>query len=145
VVRDALVDVDWPARLEWLRTGDVDVLIDGAHNPDGAAALAAFLAETINRPVPLVLGTMRDKATECIIDALAGTAAMVVATAAPTPRALPAERLAALVRDRLPDRPILHEADPMRAVSLAAAHGTPVVVAGSLYLAGFVRQALLRA
>src|SRR5439155_12697969 len=49
----------WPGRLEWIE-GRPGLLLDGAHNPAGARALAGYLARLDTRPV-LVFGAMRDK------------------------------------------------------------------------------------
>lgn len=143
-ITTALADVEWPARLEWRQMGSTDVLLDGAHNPAGAGALSAFLSEMIGHPVPMVLGVMGDKAVEEIVAALAPAASHFVTTAAPSPRALSPDALAAICRRHAPHLPVDVEADAARALATAAAHGAPVVVAGSLYLAGHVRHALMR-
>ena len=138
MVTTAFAQVEWPARLEWLSWQGHEVLLDGAHNPAGALALASFVNEMVSHPVPIVVGVMRDKAATDIIAALAPVASVFVATAASSSRALPAADVAALCERT--GRPTLIETDAVRAVSLAAAHGSPVVVAGSLYLAGQVRR-----
>lgn len=143
-ITTALADVDWPSRLEWLRVGSSEVLLDGAHNPAGAAALSAFVAEMIGHPVPVVIGVMHDKAVAEIVSALAPVASHIVATAAPSPRALAPDALAAICRRLAPRVPVDAEPDVERALAAAAARGTPVVVAGSLYLAGHVRHAVMR-
>ena len=140
-IRTALSEVEWPARLEWLTWNGQDILLDGAHNPAGALALASFLEEMIPQPVPIVLGVMRDKAAEEIVRALAPRASLFVATAAASPRALEPEHLGALCRAT--GVTTVEVDDPGEGVAMAARHGTPVVVAGSLYLAGQVRSALL--
>lgn len=140
----ALADVEWPARLEWLQSGTTDVLLDGAHNPAGAEALAAFVTEMIDHPVALVIGVMGDKAVEGIVAALAPVASHIVATAAPSPRALSPDALADICRQCAPHLPIAVEPDAAQAITIAATHGAPVVVAGSLYLAGHVRHTLTR-
>lgn len=140
-IRTALSDVEWPARLEWLRWQGHDVLLDGAHNPAGAQALASFLQEMVGQPVPIVIGVMRDKAAAEIVAALAPAASMFVVTEAPTPRAMPAAELAEICQGG-GSRTII-ASDPMAAVTTAAETGGPVVVAGSLYLAGHVRATLL--
>lgn len=140
-IRMALSDVDWPARLEWLRWQQHDVLLDGAHNPAGALALASFLQEMVGHPVPIVVGVMRDKAAAEIVAALAPAASMFVVTAAPTPRAMPTFELAGICQ-ATGCRTVV-AADPMAAVAKAAETDGPVVVAGSLYLAGHVRATLL--
>jgi dihydrofolate synthase/folylpolyglutamate synthase len=131
----------WPARLETIRVSSIDVLLDGAHNPAGARALAGHVLETFGRGVPMVVGAMRDKALAGLVSALAPAASHFVFTAASTSRAAPASELAAVARRVAPGVPSIVEAQPVRAVRMAAEHGTPVVVAGSLYLAGEVRAA----
>jgi len=140
IITDAFEQVEWPARLEWLQWRGHDVVLDGAHNPAGARALASFLNEMVSHPVPIVVGVMRDKAAAEIIAALAPAAALFVATAASSPRAMPADAVATLCAHT--GRPTMVETDPLLAVTLAATHGHPVVVAGSLYLAGHVRRGI---
>ncbi len=109
----ALSSVDWPARLEMLALADGRrVLLDAAHNLDGAQALAAYLRHWHPQRPPLVLGVMRDKDVDDILRALLPVTSQVIATAAPTPRAMPADELAARIAaagyaartDRRPDR-----------------------------------------
>lgn len=140
-IRTALSDVEWPARLEWVRWKGHDVLLDGAHNPAGAQALASFLQEMVGHPVPLVIGVMRDKASADIVAALAPAVSMFVVTEAPTPRAMPAAGLADMCAQA--GRPAIVEKDPVEAVARAGEVRGPIVVAGSLYLAGHVRATLL--
>lgn len=140
-IRTALSDVEWPARLEWLTWQGHEVLLDGAHNPAGAQALASFLQEMVGHPVPIVVGVMRDKAAAEIVAALAPAASMFVVTAAPTPRAMPPLELAHLCQ-QTGCRTVI-ATNPTEAVATASGIRGPVVVAGSLYLAGHVRATLL--
>lgn len=141
-----LADANWPARLELVSwpDGSRQVLIDAAHNADGAAALATYLAEFITPPPPLVLGVMKDKDVSSIARALLPVTSTVVATAAPTPRAMPPAELAAAMLALDPGRLVVIEPDPERALEHAFAHGSPVCVAGSIFLAGAVRDSLRR-
>jgi dihydrofolate synthase/folylpolyglutamate synthase len=139
-VRTAVEDVIWPGRLELVTVDSHAVLIDGAHNAAGAAALAAFLRETWPRPLPIVLGVLRDKDVFAVVSPLAGVASRIVCTAAPSPRAMAPADLAAVVRGLGPGVEVDACDDPRRAIAIAAEHGSPVVVAGSLYLAGEVRS-----
>ncbi len=157
----------WPGRLELLtvpgagpRGDDAEVLLDGAHNPAGAAALAAALDELRpllrsgdgRHPAPptLVLAIMGDKDVAGVLGALAAASSLagarVVATAVPGPRALPAAALAARWSAVAGDAsgPVAAVDDPAAAVAdaVAAAEG-PVVVAGSLYLVGAARALLV--
>ena len=65
----------WPGRLELLRVRDHDILLDGAHNPAGAAALAVALDDLRpfldGGPVTLVTASMADKDVDGVIAALA--------------------------------------------------------------------------
>jgi dihydrofolate synthase/folylpolyglutamate synthase len=141
-IRTALEDVSWPGRLELLRDGDRDVLIDGAHNPAGARALASFLAATYPRPVPMVIGVMRDKEIDAILQALAPVASTFVFVAADSPRAATPAELVELAKTVAPAVPSESAVSPMAGVRVAQTRGGPVIVAGSLYLAGEVRAKL---
>jgi dihydrofolate synthase/folylpolyglutamate synthase len=138
-VRAAVEDVVWPGRLELVEGARGEILIDGAHNPSGARALAAYVLETYDRRLPFVVAIMRDKPVDAIVAALAPAASSLICTAPSTPRAATPDELAAAVSRVAPDVPVSTEADPMAAIDRAAAGGSPVVVAGSLYLAGHVR------
>jgi dihydrofolate synthase/folylpolyglutamate synthase len=150
--REGYAAVRWPGRLELLVVDGRDVLLDGAHNPAGAATLATAIDDL--RPhlapgtVTLVTATMADKDVDGIVAALgAGRAldgATVIATAIDLPRAMPAAELAARWRASGAGRTIVIEPNPDRALdrALAGAAG-PIVVAGSLYLVGAVRARLV--
>jgi dihydrofolate synthase / folylpolyglutamate synthase len=138
----ALTDVEWPARLELRHGPDGDVLIDGAHNPAGARALASYLREAFGRPLPIVIGVMRDKKVGDIVAALADVASCLVCTSATSSRALPPAELAAVARAVAPAVDVIERLPPKAALAQAATLGSPVVVAGSLYLAGEIRAVL---
>lgn len=137
--RTALEDVVWPARLELTRVDDAVVLIDGAHNPAGARALSAYIAETYGRPLPMVVGIMRDKQIDAMIAAFSTSASAFVFTAPVSTRAASPVELAAVAARVAPHLPTSVSDDPRAAIRMAAAVDSPVVVAGSLYLAGEVR------
>ena len=95
--------VHWPGRLELIEAAGREVLLDGAHNPAGAATLAEALDDLApflrpGRPA-LLLAVMADKDVDGIVRALAGSTllreARVICTAPAGGRALPADRLAA--------------------------------------------------
>jgi dihydrofolate synthase/folylpolyglutamate synthase len=139
-IRTALEDVQWPARLELLSWRGHEVLIDGAHNPAGARALAAYLNETYGHAVPIVVGAMRDKKVEALVEALAPAASHFVCTAPATPRATTSDELKAVAQKVAPAIPADAFTSPMAALERAKSLGSPVVVAGSLYLAGEIRS-----
>lgn len=142
----------WPGRLELLDIDGRDVLLDGAHNPAGAAALAVALDDLRphlrgGRPT-LVTASMADKDVDGVVRALATAAALrgarIVATSLDAPRALDAASIAAIWRRILPGSDPLVVPRPESALDAALAQGDgPVVVAGSLYLVGAARAHLV--
>jgi dihydrofolate synthase/folylpolyglutamate synthase len=132
----AAAEVVQPGRLEVVAS-DPLVVLDGAHNPQGAAVLAAELDGVAGgrRPRVGVLGIFADKDVDGILDALAPALDRVVATAAGSPRALPAPELAARLRAHGLEADAVEPptAAIARARELAGAGGA-VVVAGSLGL-----------
>ena len=149
VTRDAiergLADVDWPGRLELISLHDGrQVLLDAAHNVDGAQALAAHLGLRYPERPALVIGVMRDKDVEGIIGALLPVVSSVVTTAARTARAIPADELAARIIATGPSLPVRAEPNPTQAIEHAFASHGAVCVAGSLLVVGEVREGLRR-
>ena len=138
-IRTAVQDVKWPARLELLKWRRHDVIIDGAHNPAGARALAAYLMETYGRKLPLVVGAMRDKKLDALLEALAPAASHFFFTAPATARAATSDELRAIAAVAAPHVPVEIASSPLDALTRAAALGEPTVVAGSLHLAGELR------
>lgn len=139
-----LADCDWPARLEWLSLpGGGELLIDAAHNPAGATALATYLQDINAAPLPIVLAVMEDKNLAGMVAALLPVASAFVATTVPHARARTAEGLAAALRGLAPTLPVDVEAVPEAAVKRALARSTRVVAAGSIYLIGPLRARLL--
>ena len=148
VPRDAiergLADVDWPGRLELIQMSDgARVLLDAAHNADGARALAAYLERWhLERPA-LVIGMMRDKHVGAILEPLLPLVSSIVATAASTPRALGAHDLAARIAAHGASD-VRAEPDPASAVEQALSMARTVCVTGSIFLIGEVRDRLRR-
>jgi dihydrofolate synthase/folylpolyglutamate synthase len=144
-VERGLTAVDWPGRLELI---DVEagpqVLLDAAHNVDGATALAAYLRRWHPERPTLVIGVMRDKDVAGIVGALLPVVSSVIATAAETPRALPARELAARITAAGATIPVRAEPDPVAAVEDALSARYTVCVTGSIYLVGAVRERLRR-
>ena len=141
-IEHGLSSAVWPARLELLAIdAGRRVLLDAAHNPEGARALAAYLRRWHPERPPLVIGVMRDKNVAEIAHALLPAVSSVIATAAPTPRAIPAADLAKQLRAAGADQ-VRVEPDPNRAVDEALETASTVCVAGSIFLAGAVRDRL---
>ena len=141
-IRLAVEDVTWPGRLEVFHAGGQEVLIDGAHNAAGARALVDYLRETYGRLVPMIVGVMRDKDVTAVVSTLASAASHIVCTAAASPRAMAPPELAATLRSCSPEVVVEVAATPREALDRMTGQGSPIVVAGSLYLAGEVRAEL---
>ncbi|HET9598387.1 MAG TPA: cyanophycin synthetase [Anaeromyxobacteraceae bacterium] len=130
----------WPGRLETVG----GVLLDGAHNPDGAAALAAALpALHPRRPVELVFGVLADKDHEGMLRALAPAVAGLHLVTPRSPRGRAPATYLALARS-LVARVDAHDAvgDAIACARRAAGAGGLAGVAGSLYLVGEARALL---
>jgi dihydrofolate synthase/folylpolyglutamate synthase len=141
-IERGLSEVEWPGRLELIEIPQGRVLLDGAHNVDGARALATYLRRWHSERPALVLGVMRDKDVRDMVAALLPAVSMVIATAANTPRAIPASELASRIEAYDPTFSVYAEADPAAAVERAIASNATVCVAGSIYLVGQVRDAI---
>ena len=144
-VSRGLAAVRWPGRLQRLeRDGARPLLLDGAHNPPGASALAAHLDVTgLSGRVDLLFGGLRDKDLPGVFAPLAARARRIVLVAPESPRAEKPEAL----RARL-GRPDLETADSAAEglARLEKADGDgPILVAGSLYLVGEVLRLRSRA
>lgn len=130
-IYEGLDGTRWAGRLEWM-DGSPPVLIDGAHNPEGARALCDALGEFRgNRRTVLLIGMMVDKDTAAVADCFRGVFDGVVATQVDYDRAMDAQKLAALYEDAVAVTPPSKALDTAK--SLAGPNGL-VVVAGSLYL-----------
>ena len=138
---EGIANVRWPARLEQIETPGGPVLLDGAHNPDGVAALARHLAATAPGPAKtaVVFGTLQDKAWPEMIDLLAPLASVRV-YATPSGRAATDPRTIAL-RHAGSVAPTVSDAyDTARR---AIGKDGLVVVCGSIHLVGETRARLL--
>jgi dihydrofolate synthase/folylpolyglutamate synthase len=137
--RTGMANARWPGRLELLdgaRLGLGRVLLDGAHNPAGAAALAGALADLGLRRPTIVFGAMRGKKVRDVLRALAPLDPRFVFTRVDDPNAFAPATLADAWR-AVGGHDGITAATPGDALRRAMAD--PVVVAGSLYLVGAVR------
>ena len=149
-----LTTAEWPARIEWLRlpafarrasfgeAGSYDLLIDAAHNPAGAEALASYLKDTGGQKLPFVFAAMADKDLNKMIAPLAGVASAFFATTIPYARARGAEQLAEEIR-RLVRVPVQAEPSPDEAVRRALSESPRAVACGSIYMIGPLRARLM--
>jgi len=143
-VRQGLRTARWPARLEEVAQRPL-VLLDGAHNPHAARALAhALPAVAGGRPVQLVFAAMSDKDHAAMLRELLPVAARLHLCAVDSPRAEPPERLAALVGELGPTSHAVYPSvrEALRAAREEAGPDGCVLCCGSLYLAAEVAAAL---
>jgi dihydrofolate synthase/folylpolyglutamate synthase len=141
-IQVGLKDVRWPGRMEFVRESP-DFVLDGAHNPAGAAALAAYIRRFCShRPVWIVYGAMRDKAIEEVTAQLFPLARRLILTAPRFPRALRPEAILAVGGH--PD-PVL-TGTLAKAIQIASTAPPDAIVffTGSLFLVGEARALLIR-
>lgn len=148
VIRHGLGAVTVPGRTEVVHRNPT-VVLDGAHNPHGARASAAAIAEAFEfRDVVLVVACLEAKDIEGILAGLRDLADHVVVTEAPSPRTASLERMhrAATATWAGTDVAIEVADDLGTALDLAeqlAGEGDGVLVAGSLFTVGGARDRYL--
>ncbi len=145
-VRSALAGLQWPARIEVVRSHPT-VIVDVAHNTVSFQALRAALDETFpGRRLVLVLGILGDKDLAGIARIIAPRAAILIATRPHDSRAVPPEQVAMAAQPWVPT--VLVVDDPVDAIKKALAIARPddvVCATGSFHVAGPVRAHLVAA
>ena len=138
-----LAEVVWRGRLELLRVGGTgELLLDAAHNPAAARALASYLTEVYPARVPIVFAAMRDKDATAMLEALAPCATRFVCPALHTSRATPAEEIAHRAHRITPSVPADVAPNCWTAVQRAWDVGRTVCATGSIFLIGEILGAL---
>jgi dihydrofolate synthase/folylpolyglutamate synthase len=133
-----IAEARWPGRLEHI-SPNPDILLDGAHNPAGARALARYLERYYgDRKRWMIFGAMRDKAIEEIAGILFPLADELILTAPDSPRALTPEELARLDGRA---RVVLNVGEALQLAAQEASAEDVIIVTGSLFLVGEVRAA----
>ena len=126
----------WPGRLQRLESGALveqlppgcELWLDGGHNADAAAALAAHVKESWrDRPLALVVGMLDSKSPEAFLGSLAGLADHAVALAIPG-------QSASLSPNEIPG---CEAADSLAAALASCPANARILVCGSLYLVGY--------
>jgi dihydrofolate synthase/folylpolyglutamate synthase len=139
-IESGISQARWPGRLERVYQRP-DIIVDGAHNPAGARALAAYIDRFYaGRPVRLIFGTMRDKAIDEISGILFPRARQVIVTAPRQSRAMAPEALSGMV-----DHPDLRTAATLEdAIALVrdAPSDEVIFITGSLFLVAEARALL---
>jgi dihydrofolate synthase/folylpolyglutamate synthase len=126
----------WPGRLEHI-SPNPDIILDGAHNPAGARALARYLERFYtNRKIWMIYGAMRDKSVDEITGILFPLASRVILTAPDNARALRPEALAELT-DRGSVAPDIQAA--LEQARSDVSENDVIVITGSLFLVGEAR------
>ena len=141
ILRSAISDVSSPGRLQLIRT-EPNLLLDGAHNPAGAAILAAALrAEFSGKPLVGVLAVLADKDARGLFSNLAGVFDSVIVTESSSPRSMPVAELEIVAREGL-GQEVQSVSDFKSALELAKQRASEidgtVVVSGSITLVGDV-------
>ena len=129
----------WPGRWQQVMFGDTTLIVDGAHNPHAAQAVAATIRKELREPVTVVFGVSKNKDLEAIFRAIAPVVAEVICVPVDNPRAeSPEHNAAAAARYGLRSR-----VAPSLEVGVQWAEETnrPIVSLGSLYLAGEILDA----
>jgi dihydrofolate synthase/folylpolyglutamate synthase len=140
-IAEGIARVQWPGRLERVAASP-DIILDGAHNPAGAKALARYIRRFFpNEPIRIVYGAMRDKAVEEVTDTLFALAAEVILTAPAQLRAFNPESLAESI-----DHPNARTAATIdEALRMTREKPMMTFVTGSLFLVGEARALLFSA
>ena len=147
---EAIVNAEWPARMQRLSSGRLselgpegcEIWLDGGHNAEGgrvAAAALGDLEERVSRPLVVIAGMMANKDAAAFLANFAGLTRHIIAVAIPgQDNAMPPDRLADAARAlgmRVEIADTVEAA--LRALSKLAYEVPPrILITGSLYLAG---------
>ena len=148
-VREGFAQVTSPGRLEIVRRGPT-VLLDGAHNPAGAAALAAAIEDEFDfDQLVAVVAVLDDKDVAGLLGELEPVVSAVVVTANTSPRALPVDALAEVAAEVFGDDRVVaaERLDDAIEQAIALAESGPlggggVLVTGSIVTVGEARRLL---
>jgi dihydrofolate synthase/folylpolyglutamate synthase len=142
-VRRGLSSVRWPGRLDRRILPDGrDVLLDAAHNLEGAAALARFLGAEGGSPRVLIFTAMADKDISNMLGALMPQVKALVVTRAANPRSADPHELARVAREVNPTIPVYVEPLLPEALDAAWRLSPRIAIAGSIFLLGDVMKCL---
>lgn len=144
-VRRGLAGVRWPGRLDIIRTHPL-VVLDGAHNVDGIAALVRELSEIVgSRRVHLLFGVMRDKHWQPMVDLIGPVVTSALLTPTLPPRGEAPEVLAPAFNRYCRTSVARSAAHGFEALLNSTPREDAILVAGSLFLVGEIFAHLLRA
>lgn len=144
IIASGIASSVMPARMELIKKKPV-IILDGGHNEGCANALAEYIRKHLsNKRIIMVSSMMADKDYLSYLKIVAPFASVFVATKAGVPRALSSDELCETAKDFCSD--CYSIADPLKAVQAAGnitEKDDAMIVCGSFYLAGEVRDSLL--
>lgn len=144
-VHEGIAKAIWPGRFEVLSKEPL-IIADGAHNVDGAEALAACLREYFaDNKVRLCVGILKDKQYRDMLKTLLPFASSVIACEVPNPRSLDAAELKSVIGEICPGMPIETAYDieaAAAAIKKPQQNAAADIICGSLYLVGPIREIL---
>jgi len=142
-VRQGLSRTDWPARFERIGELEPPVVLDGAHNPHAASALAQTWTAEFGAAQPtLIFGAVESKDVAGVLDALAPLARRILFVPVDSPRGLPVAALREALAGVADPPEVLEFGGFAEAFAAARRFSEPVLIAGSLFLAGQARAQL---
>ena len=140
-IRKGLEAARWPGRMEILSRDPV-LIIDGAHNPEGAAVLRSTLDEYFpGKPITFIVGVAADKDYRTMLETVLPGCKKVITVTIPSSRALPAAVLAEHASRYCNDVMISDTIEGAIKTGMGTAGPDDVICAfGSLYYIGAVRD-----
>lgn len=142
-IYDGIEKTRWGGRFE-LHSGSPDIILDGAHNPDGIRRLRESVNQMFGAvPICYVCGVLADKDYEKEIEILFGRASNVFTVTPPSPRAMKSTDLKVAIKERFPQLKVISfdsEDGIEKAMEAAVSQNNPVVVCGTLTILARVKE-----
>ena len=146
-IYDGIEKTRWGGRFE-LHSGSPDIILDGAHNPDGIRRLRESVNQMFGAvPICYVCGVLADKDYEKEIEILFGRASNVFTVTPPSPRAMKSTDLKAAIKKRISQLKVTSfdsEDGIEKAMEAAVSQNNPVVVCGTLTILARVKEWMKR-
>ena len=146
-IYDGIEKTRWGGRFE-LHSGSPDIILDGAHNPDGIRRLRESVNQMFGAvPICYVCGVLADKDYEKEIEILFGRASNVFTVTPPSPRAMKSTDLKAAIKKRFSQLKVISfdsEDGIEKAMEAAVSQNNPVVVCGTLTIIARVKEWMKR-
>lgn len=146
-IYDGIEKTRWGGRFE-LHSGSPDIILDGAHNPDGIRRLRESVNQMFGAvPICYVCGVLADKDYEKEIEILFGRASNVFTVTPPSPRAMKSTDLKVAIKERFPQLKVTSfdsEDGIEKAMEAAVSQNNPVVVCGTLTILARVKEWMKR-